>query len=794
MSTNQTTNDAYFESKIKEAEVYHSMGLLEESLGIYKEISSNISKTNPKKTAELNNKIETIQKEIEEARGLEDEDVKKLASQKETIKDQLLGGDNAEEIVTSASALKELGLLEDAIAEYEKLFEMDYPITKVIPELVDCLLKINSPSDVVDRIDTLIEKRKPEPSEKAQGKFCLGLEMEKRAHKEIALECYKSAQKFDAANKEIKRKLDAFLSKIPAGSRYDYLINKGLVTTGQLQKALAISKKRRSSVEFALIDQYNVNKQEIGKSLSHFYGCPFKSFDPTIPVPAELIGKLKKSFLLHDVWVPLSWGKDGVAILLDDPKDLRKTDQIRSLLKTGKINYSVGIKEDIEQYIKHFFDDAAPKQQEDIIDELDIIPDISFEEDEEPDYDESEFLDEASSQVVKLVDQFMVTAYRGNISDIHIEPSPISKKTSIRFRLDGVCQNYVQVPLSMSRGILSRLKIMAGLDIAERRLPQDGKIKFKRKGIPAFELRLSTMPTAGGFEDAVMRILAKAGAMKLDEMGLNERNLGILKKIVTTPYGLVLAVGPTGSGKTTTLHAALGHINQPGVKIWTAEDPVEITQPGLRQVEIKRQIGLDFARIMRGFLRLDPDVIMIGEMRDKETASIGIEASLTGHLVFSTLHTNSAPETLTRLLDMGLNPLNFSDAFLGVLAQRLVRRLCPECAEEYNPSKEEFGDIVASYGKKEFKSLGIEYSTDLKLYKAKGCDVCSGTGYKGRMGIHELLEGTPAIKRMIKNEANTEEIFEQGAKEGMTTLKQDGIHKVFMGLTDLSEVKRVCVD
>jgi type II secretory ATPase GspE/PulE/Tfp pilus assembly ATPase PilB-like protein len=185
---------------------------------------------------------------------------------------------------------------------------------------------------------------------------------------------------------------------------------------------------------------------------------------------------------------------------------------------------------------------------------------------------------------------------------------------------------------------------------------------------------------------------------------------------------------------------------------------------------------------------------MIGEMRDKETASIGIEASLTGHLVFSTLHTNSAPETLTRLLDMGLNPLNFSDAFLGVLAQRLVRRLCPECAEEYNPSKEEFGDIVASYGKKEFKSLGIEYSTDLKLYKAKGCDVCSGTGYKGRMGIHELLEGTPAIKKMIKNEANTEEIFEQGAKEGMTTLKQDGIHKVFMGLTDLSEVKRVCVD
>ena len=335
---------------------------------------------------------------------------------------------------------------------------------------------------------------------------------------------------------------------------------------------------------------------------------------------------------------------------------------------------------------------------------------------------------------------------------------------------------------------------MSNLDIAERRLPQDGKIKFRRKGVPPFELRVATLPTAGGFEDVVMRILASAGAMKLDEMQMTKRNTSIMKEIIAKPYGLVLAVGPTGSGKTTSLHAILGHINKPGIKIWTAEDPIEITQAGLRQTEVKPKIGLDFARMMRAFLRADPDVIMIGEMRDEETASIGIEASLTGHLVFSTLHTNSAPETITRLLDMGLNPLNFSDAFLGVLAQRLVRRLCKDCREEYHPTEEEFEEIVNDYGKKYFGSTGIEYESDMTIFKSVGCETCSNTGYRGRLGIHELMQGTPKVKLMIKKQMNTEQIFEQAMKEGMATLKQDGIKKVFQGLTDISEVRRVCIN
>ena len=279
----------------------------------------------------------------------------------------------------------------------------------------------------------------------------------------------------------------------------------------------------------------------------------------------------------------------------------------------------------------------------------------------------------------------------------------------------------------------------------------------------------------------------------MEDMGLSDRNLKVLRKMIHQPHGLILAAGPTGSGKTTALHAALGEINHPDIKIWTAEDPVEISQAGLSQVEVKPKIGLDFARVMRAFLRADPDVIMIGEMRDNETASIALEASLTGHLVFSTLHTNSAPETVTRLLDMGLNTLNFSDAFLCVLAQRLIRRLCLGCRKAYHPSQEEFNEIAADYGIEYFQRLGIQYSEKLMLYAPVGCEECLKTGYKGRMAVHELMEGTPRIKQLIKERANSETLFARALAEGMTTLKQDGIQKVFSGLTDISEVRRVCI-
>ena len=781
------------ESKIKEADAYYSMGLLRESLNVYEEILSSIPKSEPHKKNSLSNKIQLLKREIADNNKNRVDQIS--SNDISIIKQELSAPGTILEMMDAASSLRELGLVEEAINKYEELLKSDYPATKIIPELLKCLLEIHPPRDVVKNTEGIITESGLSDTETAWIRFSLGLEMEKRGHKDLTIELCKAASDLDPGKQQYRDKLKQLTLTVPSGSRYDYLLKKKILTADQLQKALMISRKLRKSVESVLIDHFKVKKAELGKSLSLFYGCNFRTFDPKVPIPIELVSNLKKSFLMQDMWVPMKWGKEGVEILIDDPKNLQKTDQIRALIKTNKIIFSVGTKEDIKKYITHFFDTKTEEPLNNLIENLDMIPDIEFEEEE---YKESEEdardLDESSSQVVKLVDQVLVSAYRTNVSDIHIEPSPVSKRTEIRFRLDGVCQEYIQVPLSMARALISRIKIMANLDIAERRLPQDGKIKFKRKGIPPFELRLATMPTAGGFEDAVLRILAKAGAMKLHEMGLAERNMEIMKKILAQPYGLILVVGPTGSGKTTTLHAALGYINKPGIKIWTAEDPVEITQSGLRQVEVKPKIGLDFARVMRSFLRLDPDVIMIGEMRDYETASTGVEASLTGHLVFSTLHTNSAPETVTRLLDMGLNALNFSDAFLGVLAQRLVRRLCTNCRKAYHPSKEEFEDLVREYGQKDFEAKKGEYNSDLTLYQAVGCEVCAGSGYKGRMGIHELMEGTPSIKNLIKRQGTSEELFSQASKEGMTTLKQDGIEKVLQGLTDMNEIRRVCIE
>jgi type II secretory ATPase GspE/PulE/Tfp pilus assembly ATPase PilB-like protein len=798
MKASQAKATNEFEGRINEAEVCRSMGLYDEAVGIYDQILTEISADDSGLRGDIKKRIDKIKKEISdrdqtESNRVSPEDISKF---KKTLDSQESGPEtvNEQTLLDSAASFKELGLFGEAATEYEKLILQGYPPEKTAADWCDCLLKIHAPDKAIEALQKISTDKRLAKEVRAGIEFLAGQEMEKRDHKDAALELYRSAMSLKPGDTEIKKRVDAVTASLSSKSKYDYLLRQKLVTTDQLQKAFAMSKKMNKSVEFVLINQYGLSKADIGKSFSLYYGCKFREYDAATPTPHELLGNLKEAFLLNEGWVPVSWDKDRVEVLVDDPKNMLKTDNIKLLLNTPKLYFTVAIKEDIEEFIKRFFDKdsmADADVAEENLDDFDMIPDVSFEE--EDDDEPVDEVDESSSKVVKLVDQFVIAAYRKNASDIHIEPSPVTKATTIRFRLDGVCQEYLKVPNSMARAILSRVKIMSSLDIAERRLPQDGKIKFKRKGIPAFELRVATLPTAGGFEDAVLRILAKAGAMKLDNMALTDRNRNVLEAIIQKPYGLILAVGPTGSGKTTTLHAALGHINAPGIKIWTAEDPVEITQPGLRQVEAKPRIGLNFARIMRAFLRADPDVIMIGEMRDEETASIGVEASLTGHLVFSTLHTNSAPETITRLLDMGLNPLNFSDAFLGVLAQRLVRRLCKNCAKDYNPAREEYEEIVSDFGKKMFEAIGPKYESDMVLKNPGNCEVCSGTGYRGRMGIHEMMEGTPTIKRMIKKKASTEELFEVAAQEGMTTLKQDGILKVFDGYTDIREVRRVCI-
>jgi type II secretory ATPase GspE/PulE/Tfp pilus assembly ATPase PilB-like protein len=781
------------DSRINEAEVCRSMGLFLESLTIYEKILPAVPTNASDMKETIRNRIDLLKQEIakEEATSVPGVSSKEIS----WIREAISSSGDLSAIRDSASAFQEMGLHGEAVGEYVKLLGEDYPLEKVIPNLAESLLKLHSASHFVSELDALSEAAMVDNAKGARLKYLMGLEMEKRDQRDLAHDLYKAASKLSPDDAEIAKRLTSVAATFASGSKYDYLLREKIVTTDQLQKAFGLSKRTNKSVEKVLFETFKIKKEAIGKSFSLFYGCKFRVFDPAVAAPVELLSNLKKAFLLNERWVPLSWSKDGIEVLVDDPRNLNKTDNIKALMKTSKINVTVAIREDIQDFINHFFDKNratdAKALQEVVTDDIDI-PDITFEEEhEEISVEEA---DESSSQVVKLVDQVIIAAYRKNASDIHIEPSVVTKATDIRFRLDGVCQEYMKIPNGMVRGLVSRIKIMSNLDIAERRLPQDGKIKFRRKGVPAFEMRVATLPTAGGFEDVVLRILASSGAMKVDEMGLTRRNLGIIKNIVLKPYGLILAVGPTGSGKTTTLHGLLGYINKPGIKIWTAEDPIEITQQGLRQVEVKPKIGLDFARVMRAFLRADPDVIMIGEMRDEETASIGIEASLTGHLVFSTLHTNSAPETVTRLLDMGLNALNFSDAFLGVLAQRLTRRLCMNCRKEYVLSRDDFDELRSDYGEEWFGRTGIDYSENIKIFKPAGCENCSNTGYRGRMGIHELMEGTPEIKLMIKKQSNTEDILNMALQQGMTTLKQDGILKVLEGITDFSEVRRVCIN
>ncbi len=795
MDAHQAIETKDIEQKTTEANLYHSMGLCQEALDIFERlISDQGDQLGAEQRKQIEDKIAVLKKDISDSENEPEVDYSQIPKEHiSIIKDTFSASKEAKPLLESASAFKELGLYDESIREYEKLLKLKHPVEEIIPGLIECYFQTHSPEEALRNMEKTFVNYTKGDQEKANIKFLLGKETEKMGQRKIALSLFKDAENLGLESKELKDRIQALKAGLSFGSKYNYLLNEGLVSIDQLQKALKLSKKAKKSIEFILIEQFKVKKEDLGKSLSNFYGYPFRTFDPAIPIPIDIISKLKRSFLLYDLWVPIRWRKDGLEILIEDPLDLNRVDHINSLIRNKKISLSVGIREDIEEFIRHFFEEKKPDPTLNLEDaDMDIVPEITLEaQEEEEDYQEEEF-NESSSQVVRIVDQIVLNAYQRGISDIHIEPSQITKLTDIRFRQDGVCNEFMQVPNTMARAVLSRLKIMAGLDIAERRLPQDGKIKFKRKGFPSFELRLATLPTSGGFEDAVLRILAKGGAMNLDEMGLSKFNLENLKEIMSRAYGLVLVVGPTGSGKTTTLHSALSYINKPGIKIWTAEDPVEITQYGLRQVEAKPGIGLNFARIMRAFLRADPDVIMIGEMRDHETASIGIEASLTGHLVLSTLHTNSAPETLTRLLDMRLNPLNFSDAFLGVLAQRLVRSLCAECKEEYHPSREEFDEIVNDYGEEYFQATGIKYKPDLTLFRRKGCPECAHTGYKGRLGIHELLKGSAEIKKMIKKQSPTEELFTQGFREGMTTLKQDGILKVFQGLTDISEVRRVC--
>jgi len=593
-------------------------------------------------------------------------------------------------------------------------------------------------------------------------------------------------------------------------TKYDFLVADAVISAQELELATRTARRKNLDVEEVLVNEFQVKLPALGAALSKFFKVPYESFKSDRIKPIDLLKNLKRDFLEQAQWAPVEESAEGVLVVCMDPEQVKGSRVVNNVFPRAKVNYRVTTHHEFIQTLDQLFGASGmPGFTDDS-----SIGDLMSTLDEGDTSDEGSGGDvvsaAADNELVKLVNKIIIDAYQQGASDIHIEPGLGKDKVLIRFRKDGSLQKYVEVPASYRNAMVARLKIMCDLDIAERRKPQDGKIKFKKFGPLDIELRVATLPTTGGVEDVVMRILAAGEPIPLDKLGVLPTNLTKLKATISKPYGLFFVCGPTGSGKTTTLHSVLGYLNTVDTKIWTAEDPVEITQKGLRQCQVNKKV-IDFATVMKAFLRADPDIIMVGEMRDAETTGIGIEASLTGHLVFATLHTNSAPESIIRLLDMGMDPFNFADALLGILAQRLAKRLC-KCKEAYTPDEEEIRlfmkeycselenttpfqkDMKAAYAETQARLIK-DYGKDGKFVftRAKGCDACGGSGYKGRVGLHELMIGTEPIKKLIQEHARVAQLFAQALEDGMLTLKMDGLEKALQGVTDIKQVRAVCI-
>jgi type II secretory ATPase GspE/PulE/Tfp pilus assembly ATPase PilB-like protein len=579
----------------------------------------------------------------------------------------------------------------------------------------------------------------------------------------------------------------------------DILLKGELISQQKLSHAKEVSKQSTISLEKALLKLSYIDEEQLAQAVASQYDLPYvliNNFD----LDMSLSHYISAVYAQKQRIVPISKIGNTLTLAMAEPLGKNVIRELEDSIRL-RIIPAIATEASIYSALKRLYNIDIAANAISASDEvnLDIVPDSidkllsRTSAGEEPEVEEeTKKVTEKDSVIVKLVNKIVYDAYMSKASDIHIEPYPGKKDVIVRSRIDGQCSIYQKIPYKYKFAIPSRIKIMADLDIAERRKPQDGKIDFKKFGPLDIELRVATMPTVGGLEDVVIRVLASGEPVSFNQLGLSDRNQQVFDSALNSPHGLILVVGPTGSGKTTTLHSGLAIINQNTRKIWTAEDPVEITQAGLRQVQVNPRIGFTFAAALRSFLRLDPDVIMVGEMRDEETASIAVEASLTGHLVFSTLHTNSAPETVTRLLEMGLDPFSFSDSLLCILAQRLVRRLCDECKESFHPPETELEELIDEYGRGDFALTGLGRS-DLTMSRAVGCDRCGHSGYRGRLGVFEVLECTPKLRGLIKRRSDTDSVREQAALDGMTTLKQDGILKVFKGLTDIHEVRRVCI-
>jgi type II secretory ATPase GspE/PulE/Tfp pilus assembly ATPase PilB-like protein/putative methionine-R-sulfoxide reductase with GAF domain len=528
-----------------------------------------------------------------------------------------------------------------------------------------------------------------------------------------------------------------------------------------------------------LLSEYKLPLDDIGEALAVYYQVPYIKYAPDTYRVTSINALLNTTYLKKNYTAIVRDNKERLIVIMFDPNNIELLMEIENAIGSEEYQLAFGLPDDILKYLGEKQTLSSTSKFDEIISEIDVVP-ADYQQ-----HEESNVEDEPA--IVRLVSNFLAEAKRLNASDIHIDPEP-DGPTLVRMRVDGVVRDINQIPNHFHKAVVSRIKIMSGLNISERRVPQDGKLVFKLSG-QSIEVRVATIPTVIG-EGVVMRVLAGGGAIPLEKINLSQRNADMLAPMITMPHGILLVVGPTGSGKTSTLHAVLGKLNTPDKKIWTAEDPVEITQYRLQQVQVNPKVGFTYAAALRAFLRADPDVILIGEMRDKETAHAAIEASLTGHLVMSTLHTNSAPETITRLLDLGMDPVNFSDACVGILAQRLIRTICSKCKYSYKPDDAEIAYLKRQYGHDCWDELGAA-DENITLYRGEGCDDCDDTGYKGRTGVHELLSMSPELRGLIYNGCSIHQIKEQAMKDGMRTLLQDAVLKIMKGDSDTAQIKKL---
>lgn len=583
------------------------------------------------------------------------------------------------------------------------------------------------------------------------------------------------------------------------------LLRAGLIDAATLQRALAVQARPgpHRTLGRILVDLGALSELRLRMAMAEWQGV--RVVDPHSLTPdADVLALLPRAVAERDGVLPLFVEGDTLTVLMADPWDHALLDQLRFATQR-RIRPLMALPGSLMPAVHRAYAavqlrgaEAAPARASllDLAEQLRSAPEAALPAD-------AEVFSESDNTLVRLVNSLVEEAVRRRASDIHIETADEPRPVRVRLRIDGELVPVLELPARLRFAIVARIKIMAELDISEHRKPQDGKIDFARFGGAHVELRVVTVPTHRGLEDVVLRLLGGRKPMPLEQIGLAPRNLQALRAAAAKPYGLVLICGPTGCGKTTTLHSVLRDINTDGRKIWTAEDPVEITQEGLRQVQINSRIGWTFAAAMRTFLRADPDVIMIGEMRDEETARIAVEASLTGHLVLSTLHTNSAPESIARLLEIGLDPYNFSDSLLAILAQRLVRTLCTHCSDAEIAGDDELDALAAQHlGTHDLAHAGDAHAAlrrrwqaehgdaegRIRLRRRRGCDHCGGTGYHGRMGIHELMLADDEVRRLIRHRGDAASLQAAARSGGMATLRQDGIAKVLAGLTDLPEV------